>query len=525
MPYSSLQFPAGGVARRLAYQYQSPFTCYDALNVWPDDAISGRERGGSRPGLELAYSTDMGSLSNLISMIRWSNSGTMTNTLVASGTNGNLYYTSTKPADTPGSLTACANMNSLSLPTNRLIMAIDYLQVLYVAAGETGTNKLCVYDPATDTYSIISESAGTCPTNCWGVTRYRDRIVLFNDRSNPHRIYASKQGDATNWDTTATTVDRSWAINAEDAGSIGEPVIACIPHAWDCMIIGCETSMYVLRGDVTYGGSVDLLSNVIGIVDRTAYCYDAENWLYWLSPDGLYAMPPGCGATPISISRETMPDELLYRDSATYRTTMAYDPLFRGIHLWSTSNVAGTSEHWFVDVKRYPTDAGPRGSFWPDTYASTNLDPMVCYNAGNFIPGNQNDGTVLIGARNGKIYKFARNVSQDDGTSYSSYVQYGPFPLGNPGHDGTLHELQVTTDTGSADVVVGVQVADSPQAAVSANEHKFTFPKSGANYTVRPRLRGASCCLKVQAETTGTKWAVDDITVNRVPAGRKKVMY
>lgn len=47
----SLHFPLGGVDRSVSYQYQQPFTTPNALNVWPDGAIEGRERGGSRPGL------------------------------------------------------------------------------------------------------------------------------------------------------------------------------------------------------------------------------------------------------------------------------------------------------------------------------------------------------------------------------------------------------------------------------------------------------------------------------------------
>lgn len=45
-----LQFPLGGVHRRLAYQAQPPFTTPEARNVLPDDMKEGRARGGSRPG-------------------------------------------------------------------------------------------------------------------------------------------------------------------------------------------------------------------------------------------------------------------------------------------------------------------------------------------------------------------------------------------------------------------------------------------------------------------------------------------
>lgn len=50
-----LHFPAGGVVRSMAYQNQQPYTAPDALNVWPEDTLLGRQRGGQRPGLSIGF--------------------------------------------------------------------------------------------------------------------------------------------------------------------------------------------------------------------------------------------------------------------------------------------------------------------------------------------------------------------------------------------------------------------------------------------------------------------------------------
>ena len=50
-----LRFPVGGLNRRYAYRQQPPYTTPDCLNMRPFDVIEGRERGGSRPGLNLTY--------------------------------------------------------------------------------------------------------------------------------------------------------------------------------------------------------------------------------------------------------------------------------------------------------------------------------------------------------------------------------------------------------------------------------------------------------------------------------------
>jgi len=46
-----IEFPIGGVNKKLAYQRQPPYTTLDALNVRGPENIEGRTRGGSRPGI------------------------------------------------------------------------------------------------------------------------------------------------------------------------------------------------------------------------------------------------------------------------------------------------------------------------------------------------------------------------------------------------------------------------------------------------------------------------------------------
>jgi hypothetical protein len=52
-----VQWPAGGVNERFAFQKQPPYTCVRAQNVCTEETIADRMRGGSRPGLETAIPT------------------------------------------------------------------------------------------------------------------------------------------------------------------------------------------------------------------------------------------------------------------------------------------------------------------------------------------------------------------------------------------------------------------------------------------------------------------------------------
>ncbi|KKN54709.1 hypothetical protein LCGC14_0589780 [marine sediment metagenome] len=70
-----LQFPLGGVDKRLAFQTQRPFTTPHAVNVRPEGTLENRLRGGSRPGIVKSFSTrDSDNKVNLLTVMRSLNS-------------------------------------------------------------------------------------------------------------------------------------------------------------------------------------------------------------------------------------------------------------------------------------------------------------------------------------------------------------------------------------------------------------------------------------------------------------------
>ena len=51
----NIKFPLGGLSREFAYNQQPPYFTPDCSNVRPYDVAKGRSRGGSRPGVDLAF--------------------------------------------------------------------------------------------------------------------------------------------------------------------------------------------------------------------------------------------------------------------------------------------------------------------------------------------------------------------------------------------------------------------------------------------------------------------------------------
>jgi hypothetical protein len=90
----TLRWPLGGVERRGAFQASQPFSTPAALNVYPDDTAQGRARGGARPGLSKALTTDRDSFYQCIGSVntdRGTTSAAYQRVLFAVS-NGHLLY-------------------------------------------------------------------------------------------------------------------------------------------------------------------------------------------------------------------------------------------------------------------------------------------------------------------------------------------------------------------------------------------------------------------------------------------------
>ena len=91
----TLVWPIRGLDKVASYEKQPPFSTPDALNVWTDDRSENRERGGSRPGLGKAFTTQLGGGTpvRLLESVQYVDEDTQTTKVVASA-NGALYYQS-----------------------------------------------------------------------------------------------------------------------------------------------------------------------------------------------------------------------------------------------------------------------------------------------------------------------------------------------------------------------------------------------------------------------------------------------
>ncbi|KKM15874.1 hypothetical protein LCGC14_1691680, partial [marine sediment metagenome] len=102
----NVMFPLGGLDRSGAYRQQKPYTTTSCENVRPEGLITGRYRGGSRPGLVESHRDSLGSeVRFLAPMILLPTDGFMSFSDTFSGTEMSAAWTlATWSADVPNIL-------------------------------------------------------------------------------------------------------------------------------------------------------------------------------------------------------------------------------------------------------------------------------------------------------------------------------------------------------------------------------------------------------------------------------------
>lgn len=387
-----------------------------------------------------------------------------------------------------------------------------------VADGATGTCSFRilrgpkVYDPSAGTLAIWTATAnkGYVPAGQPIICLWRDRIVMAGGADSPHNWYMSRQGDPLDWDYASVDQGQAVAGNNANAGLIGEPITALMPHEDVCLWVGCYSSLWIMRGDPAYGGQIDKVSDVIGVVDKGAWCMTPDFQILFLSHDGLYRIPPGCGQQGItSVSREKIPADLLNVDANLCDVAMAYDTYRRGVHIYLTYKDERTTKHYWFD---WETE-----SFWPISLATDHEPTSILAYSSYF----SEDNAVVLGGRDGYVRKFSHFDGHDDGgNTISSYLWLGPFNLaGDEALEGLITELQATLSSDSGSMSYNIYTGNHAEDAWRASsKYSGTFSIAGLNPSQNPFVRGGAAFIKV-ANGQNRLWSLEGLRMRVARVG------
>ncbi|KKN46477.1 hypothetical protein LCGC14_0672470 [marine sediment metagenome] len=369
-----------------------------------------------------------------------------------------------------------------------------------------------IYDPAADTLSILTatDGAGGSPTGCPLVARYLDRLVLAGAEISPGIWYMARVGDELDWDYSQTDSKRAVAGPASDAGIPARAITALAPHSDDYLIIACRESLWRMRGDPAFGGSLDNLSSNIGIIGMHAWTYGPEGEMIFLSLDGLYVLAPGADSTPISLSREVLPREMLNFDPDNTIVNLEYDVQDRGIHIFLTETSTNARTHWWMNWERK--------TFWPLQMTGDHEPTATC----NLQATAIEDSGIICGGRDGILRRFSFLSEDDIGNTPASYIFIGPIALAKDGQFGTIVSIDAEIAENVGDVTWAVHPGNTFEAATSASSVATGTWVAGLNGTVRPGGRGQAFMLKLTG-TSGRRWSMEQIIVNMRDSGKRRI--
>lgn len=365
---------------------------------------------------------------------------------------------------------------------------------------------------------------GTMPANANLVAEYHGRLVLAGNSNYPHEWWMSRVYNPWDFQTSTSSVSNTYGMavtsGSTDAGQIGDVITALISYGDDFFVFGCSSSICLLDGDPTYGGTIETLSKTAGIYGARAWCKDHQSNLYFYSGDGLYKAQGG-RSKPVSLSELKLPkwSEDWEANPSLYRIVVTFDPIRNGIIVSQTALSNGANNNYWYDLKTE--------GFYPENY------PDTCGVYSSFYYNSIDSSTrvLLFGCNDGYLRTFYDNnkndILADDSTSaISSWLVIPVLPL-NDSVDREGKLISVTFDVGGGassgafqdsdgftyELFVGndaetvlEDIKDGATAFASG-----TLSATGRSNKIRPRARGYFVSTRLYNTTASETWAINRI--------------
>ena len=514
-----MPFPINGYNSAAGYAGQLKGTTPLALNIWPRQPGTERARGGTRAGLVDGRAGEPtllmgGALNSCIAEWSGGRGYAFTCKVGTFLTNDGIEFSRIITVRPDGPLASCVNYRDTIYQASS-----ELSQVWYHTLGGTG-------------FSVLTAPAnrGVVPTNCGLVNTHQNRLVLAGDKNFPHALYMSAVDDATNWDYSAVHAGAAMANAGGGEGRVGEPITSLISHNRACLLVGCTDSLYIVRGNPRVGGSLETLSHQIGPLSQQAWCKTGSEDTVFMTREGLFIIPPGCGAIPEQISDNHVPDELRNLDiTPGDYCSLAWDGRFGGVHITITerpmldrpnltSSFTPVKTKWwfFVPPSRNPSMPP---SFWE--MDSSSVVPVM--NVALKSTASEERGGIVVHDIDGRAWHYSLEEPQSE--LITSTLAYGPIELSSAFDDGVLARVTATLAANSSNVNWEVRTGDSEEEAINSTA-AFTgadWDRQGFNYWQHPRTRGRVAYIVISGTGLG-RISVEEILAESYPKSRRRIM-
>ena len=514
-----LHFPKAGIDIAQAFGRQPARPVYgdeyarttrQAINVRCFDS-GGRTRGASRNGIRkyIAQQVPMDEEEFIIqhlntivtagaAAVQYSQLGRIVSTVVV--VEGQVYRL------LPGATAFESVTNNTGedppLAYSGLIRSASNSQKMWFADGENWV----YYNPADNTLNTWGATAGALPIDADGnlpslIANWRGRILLAGLELEPQNVHMSKVGDPTNWDyfpTSPSSIDAVAGNNPGSFGLIGDVVNTIIPYNDDNCIFGCDSTVYILRGDPLAGGQVDLVTRAMGMAFGEPWCMGPDGTVYFFSNRcGIFAMSPSQSG-PQRIS-SPIDSEIQGINTGTNGVCMAWDDTYQGIYVFiSPLAEPGPGSNWYWDM---------RNQAWVrDRFKNPKHNPLV---VAAFDGNEPEDRALLIGSWDGYVRTFSPDAEDDDGWPIESEVWIGPV-MTRDLDDVTLHAIQAVLGENSGAVTWGIYPGNTAEAAFNSQPQETGVWDPSRNLTDNIKVADHAIYIKL---TSTVPWSMEAIRV------------
>ena len=375
--------------------------------------------------------------------------------------------------------------------------------------------KYFIYNPKTDVVSPWEPTdAGSLPNRCKLLTNWRGRAVLARGADDPHNWHMSEQGNPNGWDIFPPVQTATQAISGNNAraGLCPDLINSLIPYNDDLLLFGCDSSLWMMRGDPMAGGVFDQVSDITGVAFGRSWAKDPEGTLYFFgSRGGVYMMKPG--SIPVSMTQATIERRLTDVDLGQFYVEMFWNTFDDGLHvlLMPFTDTQTHTTHFFWERK---TGAWFQDEFGPSS--NTNKQPSAAIVIDGDAP---EDRCLLIGTYDGYLSKWDKNAVNDDGVGIFSRVLIGPIAPDDSQYDSRISNLAAVMGR-QGSVNYRLFASSTPDVKGEPVESGMLIP--GRNPVHLVRARGAFVWLELYQANVATRWALESLRMDAYPAGRKR---
>lgn len=378
-------------------------------------------------------------------------------------------------------------------------------------------------------YGNDTTNFGTMPSKPTLVSKFNGRLVLAGDEAYPHQWWMSEVYNPWNWAYTAGSNLTAISSGSINAGEIADVITALIDYGDDFFVFGCQSSIYLLDGDPTYGGTIESLTDHAGVYGARAWCKDHQSNLYFFSGEGLYKADGG-RRKPISLSAIILPNWSLDWDlnPDNFRVVCTFDPVKNGIIISHTSLLNGSNQNYWYDIKTagfypegYPDDCGIFSSFYYNSLDNSKRVLLLGCNDGYLrsFYDSKKDDVDASDADIGINSWFATPVIQmNENLDNEGKLTSLTFVLGGGATDGTF----LDSDSMDYELFVGDDAETVLEDILDdATEHTTgTISTTGRSNRVRSRARGRYLALRLSNTTDAEAFVINKIYGIILPVGR-----